>query len=129
MYSHKSISCYANDKTSNRTSHFALCHIQLFLFLSVVALSFPFPASAQDQSDIPGVIEGTGIYLKITDSEYLNITFNFDGFLLGKRFMITDRDSKYCQGFIKIIRDSGVRPIRTPPKAPNCNAYAERFVR
>jgi len=58
-----------------------------------------------------------------------NLTDCDDGFLNGKRFLIIDRDSKYCQGFIDTIRDSGIRPVRCPAKAPNCNAHAERFVR
>ena len=58
-----------------------------------------------------------------------NLTDPIDGFLLGQRFMIIDRDSKYCQGFIDIIKDAGTKPVRCPAKAPNCNAYAERFVR
>jgi transposase InsO family protein len=58
-----------------------------------------------------------------------NLTDCDDGFLNRKRFLIIDRDSKYCQSFIDIIKDAGVRPIRCPAKAPNYNAYAERFVR
>ena len=58
-----------------------------------------------------------------------NLTDCDDGFLQGKRFLIIDRDSKYCQGFIDTIKDSGIRPVRCPAKAPNCNAFAEHFVR
>ncbi len=58
-----------------------------------------------------------------------NLTDCDDGFLNGKRFLIIDRDTKYCQSFIDIIKDAGIRPIRCPAKAPNCNAYVERFVR
>jgi len=58
-----------------------------------------------------------------------NLTDIEDGFLLGHRFLLIDRDSKYCQGFIDIIKDGGIRPILCPAKAPNCNAFAERFVR
>jgi hypothetical protein len=58
-----------------------------------------------------------------------NLTDSFDGLLLGHRFLIIDRDSKYCPGFIDLIKDAGTRPVRCPAKAPNCNAFAERFVR
>lgn len=58
-----------------------------------------------------------------------NLTHDFGGSLQGKRFLIIDRDNKYYPGFIKIIEDSGIRPVRTPVKVPNCNAYAEKFVR
>jgi hypothetical protein len=31
--------------------------------------------------------------------------------------------------FLQILTSSGVTPIRVPPRSPNLNAYAERFVR
>lgn len=52
-----------------------------------------------------------------------------DGFLLGKRFLILDRDPVYTAQFRRLLRDSGVVPLRLPPKSPNLNAHAERFVR
>lgn len=58
-----------------------------------------------------------------------NLTADCDGFLQGKRLLIIDSDRKFCEKFLDIIKDSGVRPIRCPAKAPNCNAYAERFVK
>ncbi len=57
-----------------------------------------------------------------------NLTDAFDGFLLGKRFLICDRDTKFTKQFKQILKDSGVETILTPRQAPNCNAYAERFV-
>jgi putative transposase len=51
------------------------------------------------------------------------------GFLLGKRYLIHDRDTKYTQAFDAPLRESGVEPIRLPPRSPNLNAHYERFVR
>jgi transposase InsO family protein len=39
-----------------------------------------------------------------------------------------DRDTKYTTGFRGILDGAGVKPVRCPPRAPNCNAIAERFV-
>jgi len=58
-----------------------------------------------------------------------NLTDAVDGFLLRHRFLICDRDTKFTARFAEILRGSGVEIIRTPYQAPNCNAYAERFVR
>jgi transposase InsO family protein len=52
-----------------------------------------------------------------------------NGVLLGKRYLIIDRDTKYSEQFRRLIRDSGTNVIRLPPMSPNLNAYAERFVR
>jgi len=57
------------------------------------------------------------------------LTDHCDGFLLGKRYLIHDRDTKFTQAFDQLLRDSGVEPIVLPPRSPNLNAYAERFVR
>jgi transposase InsO family protein len=57
-----------------------------------------------------------------------NLTDVIDGFLLGHRFLIRDRDRKLTARFTGILKDSGVEVIRTPRQAPDCNAFAERFV-
>jgi putative transposase len=57
------------------------------------------------------------------------LTDPLDGFLLGKRYLVHDRDTKYTQAFDALLKDSGVEPIILPPRSPNLNAYCERFVR
>jgi putative transposase len=44
------------------------------------------------------------------------------------RYLLHDRDSKFGGGFDEIFRSEGVTTIRTPIRAPNANAYAERWV-
>jgi len=57
------------------------------------------------------------------------LTDAVDGFLAGPRFLICDRDSKWTEGFRRIIQDAGVQIVLPPVPAPNANAHAERFVR
>ena len=57
------------------------------------------------------------------------LTDPVDGFLLGKRYLLHDRDTKYTQAFDALLKDSGVEPIVLPPRSPNLNAHCERFVR
>jgi hypothetical protein len=53
-----------------------------------------------------------------------------DGFLKNKRFLIHDRDPLYTtEGFHDILKSSGIEPIKLPPRSPNLNPYAERFVK
>jgi len=47
-----------------------------------------------------------------------------DGILLGKRYLIVDRDTKYCQAFRDFVQREGIEVIRLPPRSPNLNAYA-----
>jgi putative transposase len=57
------------------------------------------------------------------------LTDPVDGFLLGKRYLVHDRDTKYTQAFDALLKDSSVEPIVLPPRSPNLNAHSERFVR
>ena len=58
-----------------------------------------------------------------------HLTDDVDGVLRGDRLLICDRDRKWSAGVECFLATAGVRVIRTPLLAPNCNAYAERFVR
>jgi putative transposase len=57
------------------------------------------------------------------------LTDPFEGFLVGKRYLIRDRDTKFTQAFDGLLKDSGVDPIVLPPRSPNLNAHCERFIR
>lgn len=58
-----------------------------------------------------------------------NLTDCCDGFLVGKRYLIHDRDPLYTIQFTATLATTGVRCVKLPPKSPNLNAFAERFVR
>ena len=58
-----------------------------------------------------------------------NITDSDTGMLVGKQKLIIDRDTKFCSDFRQLLERSGTSIIRLPPRSPNLNAYAERFVR
>jgi putative transposase len=57
------------------------------------------------------------------------LTDPFDGFLVGKQYLIRDRDTKFTPAFDGLLKASGVEPLVLPPRSPNLNAYCERFVR
>ncbi len=40
-----------------------------------------------------------------------------------------DRDAIFTVEFRNFLRQEGVKSVRLPPRSPNLNAYAERFVR
>jgi transposase InsO family protein len=58
-----------------------------------------------------------------------NLTDASDGFLTGKRFLIHDRDPLFTVAFRETLAAADVTVVRLPPRSPNLNAYAERFVR
>ena len=58
-----------------------------------------------------------------------NVTDAENGFLRGKRYLILDRDTKYSAEFRDALDREGIHLIRLPPRSPNLNAFAERFVR
>ncbi len=58
-----------------------------------------------------------------------NLTDAVDGILNGKRYLIHDRDPLFTTAFLEIIAEVGVKSVKIPPRSPNLNAHAERFVR
>ena len=58
-----------------------------------------------------------------------NVTDEIDGFFKGKRYLIHDRDPLYTREFLTMLSEQGIESVKLPPRSPNLNAYAERFVR
>jgi putative transposase len=58
-----------------------------------------------------------------------NATMDEDGALLGCRYLLHDRDTKFTRSFRAIVASGKVEPMVLPAQSPNLNAYAERWVR
>lgn len=53
----------------------------------------------------------------------------FAGFLNGKRYLLTDRDTKFCRSFREILEVEDVTCLKLPKRSPNLNGHIERFMR
>jgi hypothetical protein len=58
-----------------------------------------------------------------------NLTDTEDGFLAGIRYLLMDRDDKFCQDFRDLLGSEGVAAVRLPPRSPNLTPHIERFMR
>jgi putative transposase len=58
-----------------------------------------------------------------------NLTMDDEPLFAGKKYLIHDGDTKYCEQYRRILRDAGIKCKKTLPYCPDMNAYAERWIR
>src|SRR5713226_3187400 len=58
-----------------------------------------------------------------------NATMQDSGYLNRCRYLLHDRDQKFCRGFRETLAAGGVKCTPIPARSPNLNAHAERWVR
>jgi transposase InsO family protein len=57
-----------------------------------------------------------------------NLAMNLSDARASTKLLIRDRDAKFSRSFDDVFATEGIRVIRTPIRAPNANAFAERWV-
>ena len=58
-----------------------------------------------------------------------NMTMADTGFPCGCKYLLHDRDTKFCAAFDGILQAVGIKAVTLPPRSPNLNAHCERWIR
>ena len=61
------------------------------------------------------------------DKQARNMSMVFDDWPDKPEYIVCDRDTKYTQKFEEILNSDGIELKKTSVRAPNQNAYSERF--
>jgi transposase InsO family protein len=94
--------------------------LQRFLVLFLIELS-------TRKVEVAGIASvGNGLWMSQIGR---NLTDAVDGIVTGKRYLIHDQDPLFTAEFLTMLKEAGISSVKLPPRSPNLNAYAERFVR
>jgi transposase InsO family protein len=64
-----------------------------------------------------------------TTQQARNLVTDLEDWTANFRFLIRDRAGQFTAAFDTVFADVGIQVVRIPPRCPQANAYAERFVR
>jgi putative transposase len=63
-----------------------------------------------------------------TVQQIRNLLMDLDDRAAGFRFLVRDRGGQFTEAFDAVLAGAGIRAVKIPPRSPQANAYAERFV-
>ena len=95
----------------------ANCKIRRFLHGSQLADKLAVLVDFSNQPRCPG-----------PGSAGQKLTDCCDGFPRGVRYLLMDRDDKFCHRFRDVLEHAGMTPVLLLPRSPNLTPHIERFI-